>query len=486
LLRILIIDDEPWIIDGLKKAVIWENEGFTIVGEALDAIEGMEKIKALKPDVVIVDIRMPEVSGLEMIRRIREAGSQIEFIIISGYDEFSYAKEGISLGIYEYILKPIHIEELVKILRRLKSRLVSKRKNLYQSNLEIIEQLAQGGNDEKSIICLLDKLGINQVKNLKRVAFARILDQEIPSRYFETQGSCITFIPVGTSNYFLAINYNEMDESALCGTLMHKIKGLEVIGISREIEHLAKINISIREAETATSNEFIFSTPNVFLYRKPEYISAMDVVKEIINGMNDNDYSYINLSFCNVKEFLNKHQWGIEELCFIYNNILPHLINDSDMEATENTNFLTPETIVHEFKCFQEFERFFNIALENSSENKVINNSIKFNKIVREIISYIDDHFSNEIRLADIAESFFINPNYLSVLFKKTTCKTFSQYLTDVRMRKACELLSRTELTIEEVSCRVGYTDYYSFIKAFKRVHDITPGKYRKELTKIV
>lgn len=476
----MIIDDEPWIIDGIKKTIQWEKEGYTIVGDALDAYEGMEKIKVLQPDVVMVDIRMPEISGLEMIRRMGSDGSEIEFIIVSGFDEFSYAKEGISLGIFEYILKPICSEELIKVLCKLKVRLSSKRKNAYKDNLEIIEQLAQDGNDHNTIKYLLNQLGISQFDTLKRIAFARIEEQEFFTNSFEIGGVGIAFIPVGTNNYFMTINYTEIDQSDLCELLMIHIKGLQIAGIGREIEQLEKINIFIQEAEIAAANEFVFGTPNVFLYSKPEYTSVREVVKSIINGISNNGYPFLNLEGVSIKDLLIEHRWGIEELCFIYNNILYYMMNDSEKEAVEPAGFISIETIKNEFKSFKDFESFFINTLCNTAENKLENSLIKYNKTVKEIAAYLDNYFSNEIRLLDISDMFFINPNYLSMLFKKTTGKTFSQYLTDIRMRKAYEMLSRTELSIEEVSSSVGYTDYYSFIKAFKKAHGITPGKFKK------
>lgn len=131
--------------------------------------------------------------------------------------------------------------------------------------------------------------------------------------------------------------------------------------------------------------------------------------------------------------------------------------------------------------CYSDLEKSLVNAVNVIEENKLSKNISKYNDIVKQVISYLNRHFSEEIKLKDVSDMLYINTNYLSIIFKKTMGKTFSQYLTEIRMKEACELLNHTAYSIEEVCGKVGYTDYYSFIKAFKKINGITPGKFKRD-----
>ena len=481
LFRVLIIDDEPWIIDGMKKTVSWENVGFVVVGDAADAYEGIDKIHELKPDVVFVDIRMPEMSGLEMINRIKGEGYDIEFVVISGYSEFSYAKESITLGVNEYILKPIHKDELMRNLSKLTDKLNAKRKRISFCNLELMEQMAQGDNNEEQTMCLLNRLGVGNSAYIKRIAFVKFLEEGAFFPNYNQNALNLTAIPVGNGCYFMTMCYDDIDESGLQDVLKNCTKNLKCLGVSREMTALDSIHISIHEAELAAANEFIFGSGNIYFYRKPDYASAMGVVNDMIRGISNLDFSPVYANIENLKDLLIERQWGIEELCFIYNCIQQHMMyQDAGKEEGAN-DFLTSETIIREFKDFNDFVKYFKNVLTGIEEVKLANNFTKYKETIKGIITYVNSHYTEEIRHIDVSNMFFINPNYLSIVFKQTTGKTFSQYLAEIRMRKACELLSQTGMSLEEICGSIGYTDYYSFIKAFKKIYGITPGKFKRE-----
>jgi two-component system response regulator YesN len=121
--RVLIVDDEPWVLRGIRNTFQWDNQGFEVIAETTDSLEAWDFIQASRPDVVMTDIRMPELSGIDLMKRSREAGIKAEFIIISGAADFHYAQETLRLGCFDYLLKPLEFEEADKLLERLQQHL---------------------------------------------------------------------------------------------------------------------------------------------------------------------------------------------------------------------------------------------------------------------------------------------------------------------------------------------------------------------------
>lgn len=479
--KVVIIDDEPWIIEGMKKIVPWEKEGFIIAGDAMDAYEGIEKIHELKPDVVFVDIRIPEMSGIEMIRKVREYGYDIEFIVISGYSDFTYAKESISLGVLEYILKPIDKNQLIKVLHKLAAKLQMNQKMQYFNNNELLEQLSQGSNRQEQAAMILRQLGVSHGLPIKRTAFIRSKQEAFMGKTENLEGITLTGIPIGMNFYFVTMAYDHADEYRLSDVLKRQIGDDGNAGVSREMDGIDLIHRSIREAELAANNEFIWGKGNVFFYKKPDYYTVMRTADEITKAITNMDFSAGCAYTESFKDIIIQQKWGVEELVFFYNFLLQNMIKEKGESEEEITDFLTADSIVRDFKDFDEFMRFIHDIITDLEDSKISETFIKYNETIKNIIAYIHRHYYERIRLTDLANQFFINANYLSIIFRKTTGKTFSQYLAEIRMKNACELLKNTDMSIEEICYNVGYTDYYGFIKAFKRLYGITPSKFKNE-----
>lgn len=123
MLKVLVIDDEPIVREGLKKIIDWEGNGYTICGEGIDGIDGLNKILTLKPDLVLIDLKMPGIFGIEVINMAQEKGFSGEFIILTGYSDFSFAQSAIRLGVRSYILKPIDEEELLETIKNIREEI---------------------------------------------------------------------------------------------------------------------------------------------------------------------------------------------------------------------------------------------------------------------------------------------------------------------------------------------------------------------------
>jgi two-component system response regulator YesN len=265
--KVLLVDDEPWILAGLKRSFNWNEMGFEVVGGMINPLEALEFIKNSRPDAVFVDIRMPEISGLDIIKSVREYGLDTEFVIISGYSEFSYAQEAIKIGgVQDYILKPLQIDRTDEILKKILKCLNEK------SSVKALEA------NEKLLKCKLDIYQIPEITDSNRTLF----------------------------------------------------------------------------------------------------------------------------------------------------------------EGQINSNF-------------------------------------------KNLIEYINENYKQKLYITQLAKKFYFNPTYCCELFKKFTGLTFSEYLTELRMKKSVELLEKTSMKIEDIAAEAGYSDCYYFNRAFKKRFNISPGKYRKD-----
>ncbi|HOJ10999.1 MAG TPA: response regulator [Clostridiales bacterium] len=250
--RVLLVDDEPWDLLGMEKGFQWKDAGFSIIGQTTNPVDALKIILEEVPDVVFTDIRMPEISGIELIKRARENDIHSEFVIVSGYSEFQYAQEVIKYNGYYYLLKPIDLDEAQELLKRLSAHLIQKQNLKGEIHVE----------DDK-----------------------------------KTQKDIYTYIP---------------------------------------------------------------------------------------------------------------------------------------------------------------------------------------NESFKELLDYVNTNYCNEVSLNELSEVFHLNTTYICDLFKAVTGMTLIEYVTDIRMKKACELLKTTRLSLAEVAEETGYSDYYYFNKLFKRKMGMPPGKYRR------
>lgn len=364
MVKVFLVEDEAIIRRGIKKNVEWEKNGFEFVGEAGDGEYAYPQILKTEPDILITDIKMPFMDGLELSHLVKKALPNTKIIILSGYNEFEYAKEAITIGISEYLLKPVTAASLTAVLRKVRE--------------EIREE------KEKS----------------------RLLE-----RYF--------------------VSYEKYNEF---------LDKTDYTGVDRKL-----INDFLKLGSAGEEGMFI-----------DEYLAA--VGENNYRSLLLRQYMTIDIFFC-VQEFLK----GLDG----YTDEIPPELGDIKY---------IPKIVGSEEQTISYLKKLFAFAI--AERDRVSGN--RYGSLIDTAKQYLAEHFeSNEISLNTVAAQVGVSSSYFSSIFKQETGQSFVEYLTKLRIDKACELLRCTTLRTSEIGERVGYNDPHYFSATFKKVTGISPKDYK-------
>lgn len=529
--KILIADDEIRIGKLIWKLIDWNGLNLECAGIVDNGEAAYDKILEMAPDIVITDIRMPKINGLELVKMSKEYNENLRFIIISGYKEFEYAHKALQYGVNDYLLKPINQEELNSVLEKLSEelserRLIQKEQEELQktadvsryivkrdlmntiledetpvSAREVMQQYHINMNGEfyRGIEVKLDY--VNYEKNdLRQDQITVDKVMEIVEQHLklyaneelicEKPNLCIYSIFNYSGEYVKEIKsiINE-----ILSDIQKYLLGFEqyvvTVGVGREKERFSEVGTSIKEAQRAVGNRIrmgvgrliyeevleISGVFNVHVYMQSHHSRILEAVKECSREKME----------MLINEVFSRFQMGEEkdhQKCYE----LAELLVEIFFEQEEFQDDDTQELKQYLFKCIQHCYTLLKLKelLKNSLGEylEIRKKSMEMESIkpIRKARQYIDEHFAEKITLEDVAEEIELNPVYFSVLFKKEMDTNFSSYLTNVRMEKAKELLRGGNETIAAVAEQVGYKDFRYFSQMFSKLIGVKPTLYRK------
>lgn len=510
MLKVILIDDEIVILQGLKKLINWTALGLEIVGEAMDGLEGLSLIEEKHPDIVISDITMPNLNGIEMLRLINEKKYKLKTIFLSGYQEFEFVQEAMHYGATDYLLKPVNEDNMIKVLNRISQEIGEERSYHYLRKQDSIwEQKFQElllNKDwsvtidkfclliKKEAICIGSKLlwkkeAVSKDDNLSIIKYEiydyihRIIE-ELGGKLIRKDNNAIYWIiQLDNRNELLQL-INNIDElvtrkypiSMINGISCYHDSILEMYKSAKralEIYYFEELKIcydvkkdyDIKLKTQAFKMEFDNLCQSIVVNRDSDLI-----VKEILNAIS----MLKEIHFGKKNAFIND--------CILLTGQIYALLNDCGLvneynqeeylEFIENIRTkLTFSNMVKEVDAFYE-QLFLKIQL--------LNNVHESSEIIK-IKQYIDKHYHESITLEQLANYIGMNASYLSTFFKKETGQNFKSYLTLVRMKEAIRLLNSTDLKSYELANSVGYSDPKQFREKFKEVFGVSPQQYRKQ-----
>ena len=470
--KVVIIDDEPWILEGIFQTFAWEKYGFKVIKKLTSSIEGLDIILNEKPDVVFTDIRMPEISGIELMKLVRKEGLDTEFIIISGFDDFSYAQDALRQGAFDYHLKPIKANVAEKILGDLAKILEDKRADTLTKQFD---ELVEG---EANIEEKLKKFGFKEESTYYQVIVAIGESASLEGDFISfPEGITPLKIKLSDNKYFYLIGTDCDIYKKIKLTIKENIN----VGISSLAKNLADLGKLFRQANQAAYNKFIYQKNGIYRYQEQNIEKINNIIEEIFLQVENKNYNGIEFILDSFPSVAEDNEMFINDIVYFWNQMVAHLNeNLSDELQKIDLEFLEYENIIDRFEDIESLCQYLKdtfISLNQGAE--IIEEGID-NKSFRAMIEYIEENYHKNLYLKDLANKFFFNHTYCCHLFKKFTDKTFSQYLTDLRMKKAKELLKDLSLSISEVANKAGYNDYYYFNKVFKKYYGITPYQHRK------
>ncbi|TVY07912.1 response regulator [Paenibacillus cremeus] len=527
-MRLILVDDEKGIVDGLKKMIGRYLPECKVVGVAHNGLEGVKLIQKLQPDVVITDIRMPQADGLDMIQMLRDEGSKAKFILLSGYADFEYARRGMQLGVQFYINKPVEEEQLRDCVHQVMETIQTDRAKLREvddlkqevhsrkqesalrdmldvgsENAELMEELLQAAQlptDGASFACILLEFD-GHADALKEMSFQQVLckiDLALkPYRgvyRFRYSGSQVAVV-VSHSG---AIGY---------GDLVHRIKTLKegvyrdlklsmTVGIGTVQKRAAGISQSFEEARYALSYKVVKGLDTVIPY--PEIMDLNErshPVPEELEAKLEAGLDNMDEVECvgTIREIFRwmegEPSMSPAELQLQCLNILLSSVRKMSFQQLQQNDFLGRHILslegIARFRTLERLEEWMIQVIRRMIAFKLEHNIPKKKDMITQIKDYLSKHYNESISLAELAARFFISPYYLSQFFKQKTGDTYVNYLAQLRIGKAKELLEKTDLKVYEICQLVGYSDTQHFARLFEKLTGCKPSEYRRNLPKL-
>lgn len=526
--KLLIVDDELLVLEGLKKLVDWKKYNMHIIGEASSGQEGIVLAREMNPDIVITDIRMPDLSGLDMMKRISDINPRTKFLVLSGYDDFNWAKKAFNYGAVDYLLKPVDLEQLNAVLQKIVDKISEADLSDKQSK-EIGKTLSRSH-------ALLKKDVLNELLNGQYFSEEMIREKLEFLQLRLGEGPCVVMVfkdkdslesPVdniypkkdvlnnvlqfleeknwgygfkseeGKIIFIVTVPGANPKWSHVLAEYVYQRFGMEesgiVIGIGGEYDRLGRIKISFIEAERAIEYQYLSDSPVVcyndiqklFLgLEKIDYpLQFAEIVMEGLKTANgamlkqtlESYYARIQQK----KAEINHFKSVMTELLFVISKELKSINIDLSKVFIDEFEDIYSIRKKHTLDDIWEVVEQFIFRVLNYIETTV-NKSNK--QIITEVLRIIDENFtSSDLSLNDVAGKIYLTPNYVSMLIKKEIGQNFSDIILKKRIEKAKELLFEETLKTYEIAGKVGYVDQNYFFKAFRKVVGMTPGEFRNK-----
>lgn len=465
---VFLIDDEELVVKSLMASVDWASHGFSVVGYSLSGAEALEAIAEVNPDVIFTDIRMPGMSGLELIKQLKEASCQALMIVISGYAEFALAQKAINYGAFGYCLKPFDDIEIESFLR--KARTVLKER-YHQGDLDFLALLESNLlEDKRRLIEVIHSVDINldSIEGMKV-----IVSIGTSNMHLMLHNNSISF-RIGLEKIAYLVSGNtSLSVQSLYLENIYKIKG---IGMSERFHEIGKIKEAIWEAEIYAYQYFVMDNMPEFKTRHNR--NATHLLKSLEQAISQNNLESINLALEKLITNYQESELQITDALQVYNQTMKFIYRDES--SIDEDYMYSFEQLTATFNHVSDMLKSLQIlVLEKCKRRTKGVEQGAGNRTFNAIRSYIDEHFREELTIPLLAKLFNINGNYISQLFKKEIETTFTEYLACLRIEFACKILLSTDLPIGEVAEKSGYSDYFYFSRIFKRMKGITPSAYR-------
>lgn len=533
--KVLIVDDEPYIRKGLVNIINWKNYGCEICGEASDGVEGLEKIASLTPDIVFVDINMPEINGLDMIRQSKELMPKSKFIILTGYRDFSYIQEAIKVGAYDYILKPSKIEEISDILKRAVLELKMEReeeqeheklKAKFEESVPILKEkllydLMDGHEMTKDEMAY--QLSLYQLELQEYLIMFVSVDGENMSKDMLEQRHLYQF---GVSNTVMDLygdNFHvervvlnpqviafiiesgktgdvKLEKAAqLAGNVQQLIRRCFGFTVTMAISNIGygpeALYEKAQECEACLAYRFYMGPDSVILhqdlmgfYRSRDLSSLDRHEKQIIGAIQAGDEHQVTTLLDELKREIIESNANPEQIKHYYWTMVYNInhirLSMKALEKTVDEMSHDMSSLYHMIdesgNILEIHELLYTVATSIVTKINQYNRQ-NINVTLQKAVDYIHQHYHQSITLQDLADEVYISTYYLSRMFTKELNKNFVDYLSEVRMNEAKRLMEDASLKTYEISERVGISDAHYFSKLFKKYVGMTPTDYRSQ-----
>ena len=516
---LLIADDEKHIRDGLKCILDWETLGFTLCGEAANGEEALSGILKNNPSLVLLDIRMPKLTGIDIIRIAREQGYNGRFIILSGYSDFSYAQAAIRYGVEYYLTKPIDEDELLDAISTIRESIEQEQRK--SDNIALYRKKAKDVILHELVTGVWKKDGITglssadfQSMELESDIYQVVIYENFGASHENQSYNFADLLNITNSGNHSFEHFEENNKNVILLKGSFALRRFEeflsnyektdllaespvaslFLAYGRPVKNPDEICLSYEEACTLIRRRFFcIQGQHTLGYEDLPAVTAHncqisdeklhEYCDILTNYLQANNRKQIAATFFSLEEYLYNVDSSIESVRLFLTDLFLQLKENINKNYNSSRGLFPSNSAIIDYIDNRNY--LYEIILYISEQVKTImdgNDSSSRDSILDDILYYIDNNYQNNIKLESIAPLFGYNSAYLGKLFTKAIGENFNSYVDHRRIEHSKKLLEQKNIKVYEVSEQVGYKNVDYFHKKFKKYVGISPAEYRKQL----
>ncbi|MFA9381095.1 MAG: response regulator [Acetanaerobacterium sp.] len=528
-LKVLIVDDEYLIRNLIRMRINWEEQNMTIIGDAANAHEAFPMVDQYKPDIIFTDICMPFMDGIEFSRVVFEKYPHIKIVVVTGHDEFEYARKSIKLGIADFLLKPIKVQDLLDVTQRLKMKIHEEQSRIseyerlkkeLEANLPFIKEkflneLISENLPASTIRERFSYFGLSVNPEIEAVQIAVVeLCHSMPDTSEEDQ----MILEIGglkkTSEFFqddpyvivfssnqgrivILSNNRDLDLPENCellkASLINTYKCYSSFGIGTEYMGMENSRLSYQEACNALDYKAVIGKSNVIYYgdivttqyrRYQTDFSKIEKLRFYMNaGAEGNAAEIVESIFdiCGVGagDIMEQSRLAAMDVFFACRYVAAGQQSEYDslLREEDMQRILAADNLPEMKSGLLEYVKNLSLSIWNKNRTKAGN-------LVMQIKEYLNEHMGNsELGLSSVAGEFYVSPGHLGRLMKQETGRTFIEYLTEIRIKQAEKLMRETDLKGYQIGREIGICDPHYFSILFKKTTGMSINEFRSNKT---
>lgn len=509
--NVLIIDDEPMIREGLSSIVNWNELGCTVCATAENAEDGAEKIKLLRPDIIITDIKMDNMSGLDMLYEMHEYTLNSQIIIITGYRNFDYAATAIELGVSSFLLKPLKLPKLEQAITKATDSLGKLRSSSTPAESSINEDIeaafrkaaVSDGNayeilseynipdNEYVAISMKCDTGDGDISAENIKYYVNLLMHDIADVYsIENENNIFSFLLISNERRLNKSVFLQ-NLSAIQAVILKDTEKSYSVSFSDISSDYSRLKEKYKESMRAITHNVYTGGSSIIPYAVSKIFFENDYDNITIDTLPS---QLLNIVTTGAAEALPK---CIQHIGYIFektadldllknkcHEIISYLFSINS--ALDNSRFTLDSVymIIDNASSYEELLMLISMIANDLTHKIDSYNNKSLSSKLNKAIAYIKNNIGGQITLSDVSEAIGLSPNYVSAVFKKELNKRFSDYITETRIEFAKTLLKSDEYKIYEISDQVGISDSLYFSKLFKKHTGFSPSQYREHWRK--
>jgi len=518
---VVIVDDEQYDLEGLVQFIPWSELNMNIVGGFCDAFSAFEYIKDNKIDILVTDINMPIMSGLELAEKAIQLYPKLKLVFVTGHEDFQFAKRALAMQASSYVLKPVDDDELIDVLYKVGEELKqleqeSKQLQTMKNSMsfvkhELLRRCLLGTYDESIVVSLREQCNVFSRDEYLHVAVIEVDDtrwklqqyseqeqKELLEKAYRmfallcAQHGIELYIQLTLHRFVLLMSESQEEMLiAWINNIEERLNFTITIGIGLGVKQIEELQISFNQAIRALSYKMVHGKRTIIRYAQQRTVATEPSIsfdlEATLKVLYEAITTYDLVGIVDCVDELFTHATSLNDEASIYQFVLYCVSKIEGFLYDKNENLYevlqidrSQWSIIMQFETIEDIHSWFRRTLFKLSECMYEKKNTQPSRLMQDIQYYISNNLEGNITLKAVAQHFSFSPNYLGHMFKLEMGTSFNDYVTKLKMARAKDLLQDPTIKVYEVASAIGYKDLTYFSKQFKEFTGITAGDYRK------